>query len=236
MSASKIISHFPEHKTFVDVFCGAASITLRKPRSKNEIINDINRELVNFFEVLRDRNLELKLVLKKTPYSRDEYYRCRESTDDQLEQARRTAVKSWFGIGDSLDNETGFRVSLSQGGSTTEPWLTYVDYLHLYQERLRGVIIENLNYAEVIERYDKPDTLFYFDPPYVEATRSKKHAYKFDWSDLDHGMFLSKLPEIKGRFILSGYESELYASLPFSKVQFEAKTQSKKRMEILWIK
>lgn len=234
--ADKIIGLFPEHKTFVDVFCGAASITLKKPRSKNEIINDLHSEVVNFFSVLRDRNLELKLLLNKTPYGRDEYAKCREFSDDSLEQARRTVVKSWFGIGDSLDNKTGFRVGLSQGGSTTMPWLTYVDYLHLYAERLRGVIIENLDYREVIKRYDKPDTLFYFDPPYVESTRSKKHAYKFDWVESDHAELLGLLLSLTGKFVLSGYACELYDGLTFERHAFMASTQSVQREELLWIK
>ncbi len=233
--ANKIISLFPEHKTFVDVFCGAASITLRKPRSKNEIINDINGEVVNFFSVLRDRNLELKERLEKTPYSRDEYYACRDGSDDALEQARRTVVKAWFGIGDSLDNETGFRVSLSQGGSTTAPWLTYVDYLHLYSNRLRGVIIENLDWREALSRYDKPDTLFYLDPPYLLETRTKKHAYKFDWKDADHVELLAALPAIKGKFILSGYLGGLYEGLNFQRLEFKSSTQSKTVSEYLWM-
>lgn len=234
--ANKIIQHFPEHKTFVDVFTGAASITLRKPRSKNEIINDINGEVTSFFRVLRDRNLELRLALSKTPYSRDEYYLAREAHTDTLEQARRTVVKAWFGIGDSLDNETGFRVSLSHGGSTTAPWLTYVDYLQLYAERLRGVIIENLDYREVIRRYDKADTLFYLDPPYLESTRSKKHAYKFDWKFEDHLELIEVVKTIQGRWILSGYMGEPYDQLGIEPLTFQATSQSDQRTEYLWIK
>lgn len=233
--ANKIIGLFPEHKTFVDVFCGAASITLRKPRSKNEIINDINGELVNFFQVLRDKNLELRIQLERTPYARDEYYACREDAGTPLERARRSVVKSWFGIGDSLDNETGFRVSLSQGGSTTAPWITYVDYLHLYSNRLREVIIENLDWRECIERYDRPDVLFYLDPPYMAETRSKKHAYRFDWTDEQHQELLRGLPKIQGKFILSGYSSQLYDGLPFERREFMAPTQSVARKEVVWM-
>ena len=232
--AGKIISLFPEHKTFVDVFCGAASITLRKPRSKNEIINDINGEIVNFFTVLRDRNLELRLALEKTPYGRDEYYACRTPSLEPIERARRTVVKSWFGIGDSLDNKSGFRVSLSQGGSTTGPWLTYVDYLHLYANRLRGVIIENLDWREVLERYDKTDTLFYLDPPYLPETRSKKHAYAFDWEPEQHEALLSALGSIKGVFFLSGYLGGSYTKLSFPRHEFKASTQSETVTEYVW--
>lgn len=234
--AGKIIAQFPEHKTFVDVFCGAASITLRKPRSKNEIINDLNGEIVSFFEVLRDRNSELRTLLERTPYSREEYQACREVSDDKMEQARRTVVKAWFGIGDSLDNETGFRVSLSQGGSTTAPWLTYVDYLHAYANRLRGVIIENLDFAEVLERYDKPDTLFYLDPPYSKELRSKKHAYKFDWKAEDHFRLFDCIANLQGQFILSGYLSGPYVDLDYYRTNFTARTNSntQSQEEYLW--
>lgn len=234
--ANEIIKNFPAHKSFVEVFCGAASITLRKPRSKNEIINDIHNEVVNFFYVLRDRNMELKTLLEKTPYSRTEYLLCRTNSDDSLEQARRTVVKSWFGIGDSLDNKTGFRVSLTQGGSTTAPWLKYTDYLHLYAERLRGVIIENLDYREILRRYDRTDTLFYMDPPYVADQRSKKHAYLHDWNDQDHNELLNNLKNIKGKVVLSGYDTNIYDALGYEKKYFVGNTQSANRIECLWIK
>lgn len=234
--ASKIISLFPPHKTFVDVFMGAASITLRKPQSKNEIINDLNHEVTNFFTVLRDQNAELLSLLRRTPYSREEYHRARTNSEDMLEQARRTVVKAWFGIGDSLDNKTGFRVSLSQGGSTTGPWVDYVDYLHLYAARLRGVIIENLDYLDLITRYDKSDTLFYFDPPYIESARSKKHAYRIDWEFKNHEEFVQVIQNIKGMAVVSGYMGKPYDKLAWPKTTFKATSQSGERTECLWIK
>jgi len=234
--AEKIIRTFPEHKTFVDVFCGAASITLRKPRSKNEIVNDINKEITDFFFVLREKNTELRCLLEKTPYSREEYYRCREPSEDIVEQARRTIVKSWFGIGDSLDNETGFRVSLTQRGSLTRPWIEYVDSLYLYANRMRGVIIENLSYETIFDRYDRPGTLFYLDPPYAVETRSKKCAYKFDWGPYDHEVFLDRIKNIKCQFVLSGYLGEQYSNLPWPRTQFAAKSQFSSRQEYVWVK
>lgn len=70
--ANTIIKSFPPHKSFVDVFCGAASITLKKPRSKNEIVNDIHSEVVNLMFILREKDYALKSKLEKTPYSREE--------------------------------------------------------------------------------------------------------------------------------------------------------------------
>lgn len=235
--ASKIINFFPSHKSFVDVFCGAGSITFRKPRSKNEIINDKHNEIVNLMRVVREDYYSLSQKLKKTPYAREEYYACREAATDKIEQARRTIVKSWFGIGDSLDNKTGFKVSLSQGGSTTKPWVEYTDYLHLYAARLEGVIVENLDYMELIKRYDKFDTLFYMDPPYLSDTRSKKHAYLHDWSKDDHINFLNCALNIKGKFVISGYKTRLYMDALGKPFEFSGRSQNnKKTIECIWIK
>ena len=232
--AEKIINFFPEHKSFVDVFTGSGSILFRKNRSKNEIINDKHDEVFNLFSVLRENNYELSEKLKKTPYSRTEYAACREKSADKIEQARRTIVKSWFGIGDSLDNKTGFRVSLSQGGSTTKPWVEYGDYLHLYASRVRGVIIENMDYQKLIERYDKTDTFFYIDPPYLNETRSKKSAYLHDWTEKDHEHLLNLLPKIKGKYLLSGYETSMYSKMGVPIKINGRSNNGKATIECLW--
>lgn len=215
---------------------GAASVFMRKPPSHNEILNDIDGEIANLFRVLREHSTILKDKLLKTPYSREEYLSCHEKSEDNIEQARRTVVKAWLGIGDSIFNKTGFRVSLTQGGATTKPFIKIVDSLDAYSTRLRGAIIENLDYREIFSRYDKPGTLFYIDPPYHQASRSKKHAYRYDWVEQDHKDLTACLGSLKGSCVLSGYENEDYKSLGWEEVIIPTRDQKKDAAEILWIK
>jgi DNA adenine methylase len=46
-----IISHMPAHRVYVEPFGGAASVLLRKPRSKVEVYNDADEEIVGIFRI-----------------------------------------------------------------------------------------------------------------------------------------------------------------------------------------
>jgi DNA adenine methylase len=84
-----IISHFGDHRTYVEPFGGGWSVGLRKPRTYAEIWNDLDGELVNLFGILRDPSLSAALVrqLRLTPFARDEFYTAYTLSGDPLERA-----------------------------------------------------------------------------------------------------------------------------------------------------
>jgi DNA adenine methylase len=53
--------------------------------------------------------------------------------------------------------------------------------------------------------------LFYCDPPYVHETRSTTGEYQYEMTIEQHQRLLETLAGIEGKFMLSGYPSELYA-------------------------
>src|SRR5262245_32094368 len=67
--ADWIISHFPRHRIYTEVFGGAGSVLIRKPRCYAEVYNDLNRDVVNLFRVLRDSRhaKDLEHALRLTP-------------------------------------------------------------------------------------------------------------------------------------------------------------------------
>jgi len=67
-------------------------------------------------------------------------------------------------------------------------------------ERLAGVVIENLPWQNLIERYDCEGMLFYLDPPYWGCENDYgKNVFSRD----DFKLLADTLSQIKGRFILS---------------------------------
>jgi DNA adenine methylase len=67
-------------------------------------------------------------------------------------------------------------------------------------ERLAGVVIENLEWMDFIDRYDRPETLFYLDPPYF----GNENDYgKTLFSREQFALMAERLRTLKGRFVMS---------------------------------
>ncbi len=236
--ASWIISHFPEHTTYVEPFGGAASILLQKPPSYLEIYNDLDRSVVTFFKVLRERPDDLVRVIGLTPYSRVEYQLACTDTEDELELARRTYVRCWQGFGaKQIHSGWRFQPTRSRGMPMKADWGRY-ENLFLIASRLREVQIEHDDALKVIERYDTSETLFYVDPPYVHKTRGQTRCYLFEMSDEEHESLANVLRSVKGMVILSGYETDLYDKLYSGWHKTAHRTRNNRRksiLEFLWI-
>lgn len=216
-----IIKHFPPHTIYVEPFCGAASVLMRKQRAKAEVLNDMDGDLCNVFRVLRNpgqaRALEEQLRL--TPFAREEFVESYVPSEDLVERARRVIVRSGMGFGTTAarKNKTGFRArSYCRNQTAMTDWATYPDQIQAFTDRLRAVLIENKDAMDLIPIHDSPETLFYIDPPYPQGTRSsitheaKKRQYVHEMTDDDHRALAEVLRLLEGAVVLSGYACPLY--------------------------
>lgn len=243
-----IISHFPEHRVYVEPFGGAASVLIRKERSYAEVYNDLDDDVVNLFRVIRG-NYKDELVrrLRATPYSRAEFNDSYSETSDPIEQARRLVIRSFMGFGSDGHNgarPTGFRANSNRSGTTpAHDWVNYPDALEAILKRVEGVVIEHRPAMDVMAQCDGTDVLHYVDPPYLWETRSKaknstRKNYRHELSNDDHAKLLNFLSGLKGMVVLSGYPAPSYdlALQDWKRVERKALADgARERVEVLWI-
>lgn len=244
-----IVSFFPEHHTYVEPFAGAASVLLRKPRAHAEIYNDVADEIVNVFRVLRNPLLAGRLMrmVELTPWARVEFEASYEPSDDPVEQARRTVVRSFMGFGSGAvysKHATGFRVGArgARHKSAATDLVSWPAEVPAFVERLRGVTIEHRDALPLMAQADGPGTLFYVDPPYPLSTRGNargvRQKYAQELTDDDHRKLAGALHSLAGMVVLSGYPCPLYEELFAGWQRHECAAMAdgaRKRVEVVWL-
>jgi DNA adenine methylase len=213
-----IIENLPRHEVYVEVCGGAASVLLRKPMSRTEIYNDVDGDVVNVFRVMRDQEKAIKLaeLLRWTPFAVEEYENCWVRGIDDIDQARKLIVRSYFGIGsDSVFRRNGFRRGFKNKKlDANNAFYSYQECIPFFRDRLRNVVIENMDFAKLIGIYDSAETLFYVDPPYLDEVCSRNAVvYQHSLSRERHIELAEQLNRCQGNVVLSGYPSELYEQL-----------------------
>ncbi|MBM9605979.1 DNA adenine methylase [Desulfopila inferna] len=89
--AKTIISKFPEHTCYVEVFAGGASVFFAKEPSKVEVLNDLDRDLVTLYRTVKNHPEELYRQFKYSLVSRAEFEREKEVNADTLTDIQRAA-------------------------------------------------------------------------------------------------------------------------------------------------
>jgi DNA adenine methylase len=199
---SWIEPRIPDHRTWVDVFGGSGSVTANKPESDVEVFNDIDGDIIHFFTTLRDSGDELAEWLSQTPHSRELHRKYAQAfydgdrPDDDIERAGRFFYLRFTQWGTKYTSFSGYN-----GGKKRSAAMSYhqaVERLERWQERFKYVQIEQLDFAEVIDRYDGEQTFFYCDPPYMdEGDDLYSHA------EFDHRKFVNCLQNADARWMVS---------------------------------
>jgi DNA adenine methylase len=250
LQADDIIALFPPHRRYTEGYGGAGSVLLRKERCHAEVYNDLDGEVVNLFRILRDEDAAPRLVraLELTPFARAEFNLAYRQARDPVERARRLVIKSFMGFGsDGATGQyrTGFRASSNRSGTTpATDWRNYPDALPAIIERLRGVVIEQRDAVEVMEKHDGPDTLHFVDPPYLLELRTRTHrrpgggTYRHELTREQHAALVTALRGLAGMVVLCGYASDLYdhALHDWQRIERRALADgARERTEVIWI-
>ena len=237
--AKEIVPLMPPHRSYLEPYFGSGAVLFNKPPSAIETINDIDGEVVNFFEILRELPEQLAMMIHMTPYSREVYEKaCNEKMYTKLERAYQFAIRCRMAHGFRTCDNGGFKTDICgrESAYCVRSWNRMPHDIMTAASRLKDVQIENRPALELIRRWNYPDVLIYADPPYLLDTRGGE-LYRHEMTEQDHVELLEALLQHKGSVILSGYPSELYdESLCFwSRITRKSYNQNKDaRTEVLW--
>ncbi|MBK1683378.1 DNA adenine methylase [Rhodoferax fermentans] len=164
--APHILPVFPEHTCYVEPFCGAAALFFLKAPVKVEVLNDVNGELVTLYRVVQHHLEEFVRHFKWALASREIYKWLQITPSETLTDIQRAARFFYLqklGFGGKVTGQTFGTATVRPAGLNLLRLEEQLSAVHL---RLHQVFIERLEWSACVERYDRPHSLFYLDPPY----------------------------------------------------------------------
>ena len=190
-----ILERIPEHICYVEPFFGAGWVYFGKEPSKVEVINDIDKELINMFRMIKYHAPEIERVLEYEFSGRDMFEEYKHCTIEYLTEIQR-AVRFLYLISQSF---AGKGETFGYGTtSKPAPQIFYQGVLRDIKERLRNTYVENKSFEDIIKRYDRPHSFFFCDPPYFETA-----GYGNEFGEQEHLLLRDTLSQIKGKFMVT---------------------------------
>jgi DNA adenine methylase len=196
----QILSDVPHH-TYAEPFVGMGGVFLRRQlRARAEVINDISTDVATLFRVLQRHYVPLMDMLRWQLTSREQFDRLVAAHADSLTDLERAARFLYLQRTSFGGKVAGRNFGVSPASSARFDVGKLETILLAVHERLSGVVIERLPWRQFIPRYDRPETLFYLDPPYY-GSEGDYGAGVFHRQDFEQ--LAEVLATIKGRFLLS---------------------------------
>ena len=189
---NRIIPLFPQHTTYVEPFAGSAAIFFNKPKANVNVLNDLDKDTVKRLRLLKrvpkDKSKYKNLTsLKEIKHFFDNH------TDSDTDQLLFEKIKACTGF-------SGQPAVKSTHIYKNHNPIRILDRIDEYQDKLKGVTITTQDYANIIQKYDSPTTLFFLDPPYEDT--SKTFGYAED-TDFNFERLNDILRDIKGFFFMT---------------------------------
>lgn len=204
--AGDIISMIPPHKIYCEPFFGGGAVFFRKPKAGLEVINDHNKNLINFYLCCQNRFEEIQEMVRQTLHSEAMYYHAKDVYCDRIETNDiEKAWAVWLITNGSFAGSIhgGWKWCNGTSGSNCGNYIRgkRADFSEKLHERLDNVQISCRDALRVIKERDSKNTFFYLDPPYPGSYQGHYAGY----SHKDFFELLQMLSQIKGKFILSNY-------------------------------
>lgn len=216
--AKHILPRFPEHTCYVEPFAGAAALFFLKDPVKAEVLNDINGDLVNLYRVVQSHLEEFLRQFRWVGASRQAFEWAKMTPPETLTDIQRAARFYYLqrlAFGGKVESRT-FGTATTSGPRLNRTRIE--EELSAAHGRLSQTTVEHLPWQTCIDRYDRPHTLFYCDPPYWQT-----EGYGVEFGLEQYHLLAEAARRIKGRMIISVNDiaamREAFAGLPMDRIE-----------------
>jgi DNA adenine methylase len=202
--AKKIQAYFPKHKIYIEPFFGAGGMFFNKPKAHHNIVNDLDSDVFNLFQVVMNRKEELEKAFHIMPIHSDllEYWNNNQETDP-IKKALRFLLLSNF-------TYLGQGVTLSFKSTKTEYQRNFKKNLKEIHDKLFEVSFNNTDCISFIKnisfkkdgRNDENKTFIYCDPPYLNTGNN----YSDGFTQQDSLDLFNTLEQTKCKWAMSEYD------------------------------
>src|SRR3989338_2463342 len=216
---------FPkEANRYFEPFVGGGAVAfyiMQKNNLKEICLSDINEELINCYEVIRDNveGLITKLKQHRKNHNKEYYYAIRELVPEVLSKVERASVfiylnKTCFNGLYRVNSKGKFNVPM---GSYKNPSIFREGNLRELSKILKNVKILRMHFEKVLN-YAKKGDFVYFDPPYYPLQKGKNFTSytKDNFSEQDQiklAEIFRKLDKIGCKIMLSNSDTNFIKNL-----------------------
>ncbi|VBB45201.1 Methyltransferase [uncultured Paludibacter sp.] len=207
--ADTIVSIIPAHKIYCEPYFGGGAVFFRKEPSWLEVINDKNDNLINFYKEVQTNFEQLKILVDNSLCSESDFFQAKEIYYGRTESdSIKKAWAIWYILNLSFSGSVYGSWKKDNGSNGSHVGIYFQNKRESFRiglkHRLQRVQISCRDAIDVIQGRDSKETFFYLDPPY--PGQYQQHYSGFTHKNLYE--LLQVLSNIKGKFILSNYNSQ----------------------------
>ena len=189
--SNKIIKYIPEHETYVEAFAGSASVFFRKDKAKKNILNDLDKNLIDGYRLLKKASSNPEDYNIQNGAKNIQNFVDNVSLNDSIED--RLLQKLYL----MCDTFSGYNKKIFAPKANSQK--RKIDKIQDYKNKLKNTTITNKDYKSIIKKYDNEKTFFFLDPPYEKSVEQNVYEH----GSMDFEEFKNILDEIDGYFLLT---------------------------------
>lgn len=204
-----LLPRIPEHRIYVEAFAGGAALFWAKKPSIIEVLNDINKNVANFYRTMKIDFEAVFNLVRTTLHCEGTFNHCKHIYHNP--EGFTDVERAWaFFVCTNMSFGAEAAGSFQWVKNKTDNWHPAVSIANrrkefaIYVDRLEKVCVHDMSAEILIPKRDGDDVFFYLDPPYAGARQGHYKGYTQEMFE----NLLQECSKIKGKFLLSSYEND----------------------------